>query len=172
MNYLQNHIWCHHSHWDDKVYHCRHLVSWKGYVDSDIADWDALVDPNAEPYLDTEGFDRFKSAMQSVNPDVSDEEVAKCCTRCVPNLKPHVLEWLDRNVKDRNDEDNVKGWCIGNTEYRANETQSMTVFFHRKADAMSFIKAFSVYKKPTHYCQYFTDVRKKLNLETLQYESY
>lgn len=166
MKYLQNHVWCSRSNWDGDIYHCRHLVSWKEYEEADRDDWNNLVHHD-ETYLDPKIVERLKSEMQSIKPDVS----ILTYGQNVQNLKPHVLAWLEENVKDRKDEGNNKGWCIGDTEYRATDTYSMSVFFHRKPDAMAFIKTFSIYKKPTHYCQYFTNVRKKLNLNTMKYET-
>jgi hypothetical protein len=89
-----------------------------------------------------------------------------------PALRPHVVEWLETNVKDRKgDKDCNKGWCVGSGDYNSKGyVYDFTIFFHRKADAMAFIKEFSKYKKPTDYWDYFNCDRKVLNLETLKYE--
>jgi len=85
------------------------------------------------------------------------------------SLKPEVLVWLKENVPDRKDDECTKGWCIGSDEYRRMDLISMTVFFHRRKDTMAFIRKWSQYKKPVRYVQYFTDVRKTLDLETGKY---
>ncbi|AUG88420.1 hypothetical protein PQC39_gp056 [Vibrio phage Vp_R1] len=85
-----------------------------------------------------------------------------------PYPKQEVLDWLTENVPDRNGK---KGWCIGSDEYIAGDScAGFTFFFQIRADAMKFIKAWSKWKKPVIYTQYFTDVRRKLNLETMKYE--
>ena len=94
----------------------------------------------------------------------------KMCTEGVDTitLKQEVLDWLVSNIPDYKDD---KGWCVGSDEYTSNDTSvSYSVFFQRRRDAMKFIKTWSKWKKPINYCQYFTDVRKRLNLETGKYE--
>jgi hypothetical protein len=86
----------------------------------------------------------------------------------IRKLKPEVIEWLENNVEDY---EGGKGWCVGSDEYIVGDSStSLSVFLQRRKDAMNFIKTWSKYKKPINYCQYFTDVRKRLNLETLKYE--
>jgi hypothetical protein len=168
MNYLQNYIWCSDSNWGGK-YNCRHLVSFCSYGDEDLEDWGNLVDEFAEVYVDNELNERFKKSLEKFGKSV--EEYTPI-SKNVPNLKPEVLQWLVDNVEDRpksSGEDCLKGWCVGSTEYRNTDGGSITIFFDRRKDAMAFIKKWSKWKKPTHYCQYFTDVRKKLDLETLKY---
>ena len=149
MDYLQNHIYCTDSNWGGH-YDCRHLVSFNSF-EEDKQDWESIIDEKAESITIT-----FMSREMDAP---------------VINLKPHVLKWLEENVEDRkNDPDCNKGWCIGSTKYRSRDCSSLSIFFHRKRDAMKFIKTFSSFKKPIHYCQYFTDVRKKLNTETMKYE--
>jgi hypothetical protein len=169
MNYLQNHIWCSDSNWGGQ-YDCRHLVSVDKYhLDSESReDWDNLVDEKAEIYFDQDECDRLTEMYinRGITPDKEWFEKSS------PNLKPEVLQWLVDNVEDRpksSGEDCLKGWCVGSTEYRHTDGGSITIFFHRRKDAMAFIKKWSKWKKPTHYCQYFTDVRKKLDLETMKY---
>lgn len=167
MNYLQNHIWCSESNWDNSHYDCRHLVSLSSYEKGYAEDWGRLIDEKADTYLDRDN-DVFIKALRKLG--ASDEEIDECCTRYSKNLKPYVLQWLHENVSDRKGEECNKGWAIGSIRYRSNEVSSFTIFFHRKSDAMRFIKTFSVHRKPIYYCQYFTDIRKKLNLETMKYE--
>lgn len=168
MNYLQNHIWCSESNWDNVHYDCRHLVSLSSYEEGYKEDWNNLIDTKADTYLYTEN-DALVEAMRKHG--VSEDKINESLVRYAKNLKPHVLEWLNTNVADRNDTVCSKGWAVGSAKYRGSDAGSFTVFFHRKCDAMKFIKTFSVHKKPINYCQYFTDVRKKLNLETGKYYS-
>lgn len=166
MDYLQNHCFCRESNWDGAFFYCRHLVSMDSYG-HDKDDWIQIVDEEAETFLD----ERLKKICEEINEERGRETKEREYRRSAPKLKPHVLKWLEDNVADRKGEECNKGWCIGSAQYRATDDLSMTVFFHRKRDAMAFIKAFSKYKKPVSYCQYFTDDRKKLNLETGKYEA-
>lgn len=167
MHYLQNHIWCSMSHWDGEIYHCRHLVGLNSYEDGYVEDWNNLIDEDAEKFFNQEEYDFWCQSKYSEKYGISNKDDVM---KSVNNLKPEVLQWLKENVKDRKGETNNKGWCIGSTEYRANDSgSSFTIFFHRRKDAMAFIKRFSKWKKPIQYCQYFTDVRKTLNLETGKY---
>lgn len=156
MHYLQNHCFCLDSCWGG-IYNCRHVVSFNSYQPEYECDWESCIDPNAEIVV--------KSHL------VSDAKYDKP----VPNLKPEVLTWLRLNVADRKINDlytQRQGWAIGNTEYREMDGLRFSIFSHRKSDAMAFIRYWSKWKKPTTYCQYFTDVRKKLNLETGKYIEY
>lgn len=157
MDYLQNHIWCSSSHWDGKHYDCRHLVSVGSYKEDD---------PDKEDFNKMVYYDEvfLNKEMTYEGKTIQIEYPIK-----IPTFENYVFEWLDSNVKDRGDTDSPKGWCIGDDDYRYSDKSSITVFFHRKTDAMNFIKTFSKYKKPVNYCQYFTDVRKTLDLTTLKY---
>lgn len=168
MNYLQNHIWCSESIWDDKQYNCRHLVSLSSYEEGYIEDWNNLIDEGGDSYIDGEETAFMRRYLEKEG--VPSDSISPISKR-TNNLKPDVLEWLHNNVLDRKDEDCVKGWAIGSVRYRSNSCSCFTIFFHRKSGAMRFIKTFSVYKKPINYCQYFSDVRKKLNLKSMRYES-
>lgn len=121
------------------VYNCRHIVSLNSYEPEYEEDWKSCIETNAES---------------------------------VPNLKPEILTWLRLNIADRKINDfytQKQGWAIGSSEYREMDNLSFSIFFHRKSDAMAFIRQWSKWKKPTFYCQYFTDVRKRLNLDTGKY---
>jgi hypothetical protein len=167
MDYLQNHCWCSESNWGGK-YDCRHIVSFRSY-EHDAEDWNAVIDEEADTVFDEEGFERISKFFVEKKIDIT-EEVKQSYIKTVPNLKPHVLEWLENNVKDHDYDESGKGWCVGSVKYRATDScHSFSVFFQRRKDAMAFIRAFSKYKKPVRYCQYFTDVRKTLDLETLKY---
>lgn len=140
MDYLQNHCWCSDSNWGG-MYDCRHLVTLSSYRDNFTDDWNNLV-----------CYDEHK----------------------VLTLNDNVLQWLTDNVLDTdkpyNGNTTTKGWCIGSLEYRKNDScSSFSIFFQRRKDAMAFIKRWSKWKKPLQYCQYFTDVRKKLDVNTGKY---
>lgn len=161
MNYLQNHIWCSDSNWGGQ-YDCRHLVSLTSYEEHDKEDYDNIIDPKAEVYVDQEELYRFVG--------FTDEQANKFCTRDVANLKPEVISWLELNVKDRPEDNGItKGWVVYSKKHRAADSIKFSIFFHRKSDAMLFIRKFSKWEKPVSYIQYFTDVRKVLDLETNRY---
>lgn len=171
MHYLQNHIWCSSCNWDEEHYDCRHLVSIDNFGD-DKDDWSIIIDDEAESTFDHKGKKRFLDSL-SRSGTPYDKNMDNIFKQFAPNLKPHVLKWLNDNVKDRDKKHGItKGWCIGSANYRQLDCNGFSVFFHRKNDALAFIRKFSMYKKPTIYCQYFSDVRKKLNLETMKYEKY
>ena len=154
MDYLQNHCWCSQSHWDGETYLCRHIVSFSGYDDECKEDYANLIIEKSDQYLYASKHDGF----------------GRDHYRDAPNLRPDILEWLVDNVKDRKGEDNPKGWCVGDADYRGTGSSCFSVFFHRKSDAMAFIKKYSVYKKPVYYCQYFSDDRKQLDLKSMRYK--
>jgi len=167
MNYLQNHIYCHDSNWGGP-YHCRHLVSLSSYEEKDKNDWRNVVSSKTEKVFSQEIYDRMKEAKSSFD----DKILREYSTREISLVREDVIEWLNANVEDRTTSNGSleKGWCIRSKESRANSSGlDMTFFFHRKRDAMAFIKRFSEYGKPTHYCHYFSDVRKTLDLETGEY---
>lgn len=149
MNYLQNHIWCSDSNWGNE-FNCRHTVFFNCYEESDKQDWLAVINKEADSRKHEHGY-----------------------TQKVINLKPEVLQWLEDNVqdvkRDHYDNGHLKAWCIGSLEYRANTSTGFSIFFLRRKDAMAFIKRWSQWKKPVSYCQYFTDIRKELDLKTLKY---
>lgn len=68
------------------------------------------------------------------------------------------------NVKDQ--KPGIKGWCCGNREYNTDTYSDFSLFFYRRKDAISFIKTWSIYKKPTETYNQDTYVNKVLNKET------
>jgi hypothetical protein len=169
MDYLQNHIWCSDSNWGG-MYSCRHWVHFTNTREYEVNDWSLIINDYIDSFINQYEYNVFKKRYQTHD----DEELIERCTHLAPNLKPHVFEWLEANIKDRpakntGDSESLKGWCIGSANYRGKDPYSFTVFFYRKRDAMAFIREFSVYKKPVHYCQYFSDVRKVLDLKTGKY---
>ncbi len=133
----------------------------------DTDDWDNVVDEEAEEHVDES---LVRLANEKEDDKLSDELILAMATIKVPSLKPHVIDWLNENVKDRDDPECPKGWAIGNTEYRATNAFDMTIFFHRHRDALAFIKQFSKWGKPEFYHNYFKDIRKRLNEETNKLE--
>lgn len=148
MNYLRNHCWCSDSNWGGN-YDCQIIVGLNCYEEDYKEDWENLM----------VSVETTKILTSSSFPDL---EVP--CT--YPNLKPEVLIWLNDNVEDFQ---NFKGWCIGSKDYLMTSSSSYSVFFQRRKDAMKFIKTWSKWKKPLFYCQYFTDIRKELDITTGKY---
>jgi hypothetical protein len=81
-------------------------------------------------------------------------------------LNNKAIKWLEDNVKDRQDDVYSKGYALGTDEYNNKNSVSFEIFFHRIPDAMAFVKAWSVIKKPIEYSNYFTDSRKKYDFRT------
>lgn len=165
MRYFTNHCWCSDSIWDG-IFDCRYILT----IERDI-------DPEFDTLLaDTEFFSQEEydilEKMYGDNSRYKDLLVSKdMCMRNTFRLNDAVLTWLHNNVKDRKGEDINKGWAIGSDEYnRASYPQGkFDIFFHRRKDLLAFVKEFSKYQRPTHYFDYFNDVRKTLDLETLTY---
>lgn len=154
MHFHQNHCWCSRSHWDGKMFDCRYMVS----IDS--RRMDDYKGPREED---------FKNLTYEESTTVKREVLDKIIEvpRYTINIKPEVLAWLEENVedmkgKDYSNEENKKGWCIGDKEYRSHDHLAITVFFRRRRDAMKFIKTWSTHKKPTTYLNYFKSDRRKL----------
>ena len=149
MNYLRNHCWCSDSNWGGN-YDCQIIVGLNSYEEDYEEDWNNLI--IQVPY---------KEVLKVGNyPEIEVE-------RNLLKLKPEVLIWLLVNVPDFQD---YKGWCVGSNSYDKDNHISYSIFFQRRRDAMKFIKTWSKWKKPLFYCQYFTDIRKKLNTVTGNYE--
>ncbi len=177
MDYLQNHCWCSDSNWGGN-YDCRHIVTIprnlreESYHDGPHIDWGNVT--TTKEYFDEDFFNETVKLFKKIskeNSEISDLEIPvkrDTYTKKIPILKPEVINWLNENVKDRKG-DSPKGWACGSDEYLSDDSSiSLSVFFHRKSDAMNFIKTFSVFKKPVSFLNYFKDDRRKLNMETLK----
>ncbi len=166
MDYLKNHCWCFNSHWDNKHYDCQIIVSLSSYEDHDKEDWNNLF--TKEKHFSQEVYEENKKIF--VGKEYYTEDFYRSMsTKDINVLKPEVYQWLLDNVPDS--VHNEKMWCIGSKDYIFRDScSSFSFFFQRRKDAMKFIKTWSIHKKPVYYTQYFTDVRKKLNLETMKYE--
>ena len=164
MDYLKNHCWCSDSNWGGN-YNCQIIVSLQSYG-HDEGDWLAIMEPTKIP--DVEAYEWSKKYFEEEGLPTERLDQSKYYKR-IYRPKQHVMDWLEANVPD--DRNGKKMWCIGSDEYLASGSScSTSFFFQRRRDAMAFIKEFSEYKKPVFYTQYFTDVRRELNLETMKYE--
>lgn len=151
MNYLRNHCWCSSSNWGGN-YDCQIIVSLQSYDEAYKEDWENLIIKTT-----------IKEKLQIA--DFTEIEI----DREILRLKPEVLLWLHENVLDFQRQ---PGWCVGSDSYNKDSAIEYSVFFQRRKDAMKFIKTWSKWKKPLFYCQYFTDIRKELNITTGKYISY
>lgn len=172
MDYIKNHCWCSRSNWDSKYYNCQIIVSISNYGD-DEEDWNNIIKDDVE-YFDEEGLRDFRQKLLEDKDRFPEEanvdsylDKTNFGHKFTNKLRADVFHWLELNVKDTKQ---GKGWCVGDDKYNSNDTLNFCIFFQRRQDAMSFIKRWSKWRKPVNYCQYFTDVRKRLNLETLKYE--
>jgi hypothetical protein len=175
VNYLKNHCWCSSSHWNNEHFDCQIIVSLSSYEDGYKEDWENLT--HKIEAFSQESFDeQIKTAEYMIKKypeDFDDDYLTKVKNNKrtgynkISVFKPEVLKWLEDNIPDIKGD---KAWCVGSNNYNATGSCSgISVFMQRRKDAMLFIKTFSKWKKPINYCQYFTDVRKVLDLKTLKY---
>jgi hypothetical protein len=169
MHYHSNHCWCSQSNWNDEGYSARHTVDIQKHTGSTIddidPDWTSNVYITKE--VDERRFENNKRSFAKLSKEYSDDEIRSFSLETVPNLNDEVVAWLNENVADvkRDDYGNgtMKAWAMGNQEYRqSGYSMELAIWFQRKKDAMNFIKRWSVHKKPTTYCNYFKDDRRKL----------
>jgi hypothetical protein len=132
------------------MYWCRSIVSinrvpeGKTYYDPPCPDWGLIVEHRIEDEALIKAWGRHESL----------------------NLRPDVTKWLYENIKDRSGEEQHRGWCVGDEEYRSKDGISFSIFFHRPSDALRFVKHWSVYKNPLEHYNYFKSVLKKLDTKT------
>lgn len=176
MDYFKNHCWCSDSNWGGR-YDCQIIVSLYSYKEGYKQDWKNVT--TTKKYFDEGEYDSFRERIQThlkeegkphsdvvVDAKLSGIEIG---WSDINVLKSEVLDWLEENVKDFK---GGKGWCVGSDTYQSRgDCSSLSVFFQRKYDALAFIRRWSEHKKPIDYFQYFTDVRKTLNLETGKYDT-
>lgn len=175
MNYLKNHCWCSSSHWNNENFDCQIIVSLSGYEEHDKEDWKNLTETvnvfSQKKYDEEVSFAELMVERYPNDYDQTYIDNIKSDKRTgfqdIRVFKPEVLDWLDKNIPDIKGK---KAWCVGSNDYNMRDSSSLSVFMQRKNDAMLFIKTFSKWKKPVHYCQYFTEVRKELDLVTLKYK--
>lgn len=165
MHIYANHCYCRDSIWGES-YDCRYIVSIKEFKNNDIKqttiDWTRVVESG--DYFDVEQSERVKA----LRPEADENFINACSMKETYRLKPEVRKWLDENVKDRQDEESPKGWAVGTDKYNSNGMCKLTLFFHRKTDALAFIRAWSEYPKPETDFNYFRDRKMRLNLETMR----
>ena len=153
MDVLINHCWCFDSNWGGN-YDCRVIVSinrileGKTYYDIPSEDWTNLLEEHA------------------FNP----EPERMFGERMVPRLKPEIIQWLSKNVKDRKCTGHKQGWCIGSDMFNSKDPLSLLIFFERQRDAIKFIRRWSSFKNPVNYLNYFKDIKRKLNTVTNKLE--
>lgn len=164
MNYLKNHCWCSDSIWGG-VYDCPIIVSVTAYTTYDKNDFALLTEKHL--FFSQTVYERNQQLFNT-KPHHTDEYHRELATREVDFVRPEVVDWLAKNIPDMSN--GSPAWAVGSDEYQAQSNDSVSFFFQRRRDAMKFIKHWSEWKRPVHYTQYFTDVRKKLNLETMRYE--
>ena len=170
MDYLKNHCWCSKSHWDNKHFVCQIVVSLSSYQEGYTEDWKALT--HTVKVFNQSKLDERISFLDRIRESYPDRDLSgypidrESGMSDVTQLKPEVLAWLEANIPDLKGE---KAWCVGSDDYNMNDGSGFSIFMQRRKDAMLFIKTWSKWKKPIYYTQYFTDVRKKLDLKTLKY---
>jgi hypothetical protein len=171
MDYLKNHCWCSSSHWDNNFFDCQIIVSLSSYREGYKEDWDDLT--HKVEVFSQEKLDDYQESIARLMEKYPAADYSNVLNNRIGGmvkinkLRPEVLEWLESNISDYGV---GKGWCVGSDSYDVGgSTSSLSVFMQRRGDAMKFIKRWSKWKKPIHYCQYFTDVRKSLDLDTLKY---
>lgn len=139
MNVLINWCWCSDSNRGGR-YDCRVIVS----IDRIAEDKD-YYDPPMQDWvnlietypIDTGKFDRYTN-----------------------RLKPEVLAWLNENVADQR-------WAIGTDAYNSQDSLCFNVFFQSYRDAQKFIKRWSEFGKPVNYFNYFRNIRRKLDTNSM-----
>ena len=170
MDYVKNHCWCRSSHWDENNFDCSIIVSLNSYEEGYSLDWKNLM--VAVEVFDQAIYNRHIEMLKKWQDLTSDIDFLKdvdkrAGMRTIFKLKPEVMSWLEDNISDIKGK---KAWCVGSDKYNLQDScSSYSIFMQRRKDAMKFIKTWSKFKKPINYCQYFTDVRKKLDLATLKY---
>lgn len=164
MDYLKNHCWCSDSNWGGH-YDCRIIVSVDCYDAHSKEDWDKVL--TKEKHFSQKRYLEVRETFTGKD-YYTDEFYKEMSTRPVNTPRPEVISWLQDNVPP--DRDGKPMFAYGSKDYSYDGGGSYSFFFQRRKDAMSFIKEWSKYKKPINYCQYFTNVRKRLNLTTMRYE--
>lgn len=115
-----------------------------------------------ENLIDYDVFFFNEKRYQRLISKFGEEKAKKLAENNLTNrLKPHVIEWLEKNVKNRTDKCHTQGFCFGNDDYNS-ESIEFNIFFHRKNDALNFIKTFSIHKKPSFIFDYFDEKRMAL----------
>lgn len=173
MDFLHNAYWCSDSIWGGD-YNCEYIVS----IEKFVGEEDFQKDPpniDFQNCIEETSFFSEKKYQEQLNifskhlkendklNDEKIEEISKEVSMIQTyRLKPDIVKWLEDNVTDRKDPYCNKGWSVGTDKYNSINVTSFDIFFHRKADAMKFIKTFSLYKKPTMIFDSFNDKKEKM----------
>ena len=171
MDYYTNHCWCIDSIWGGH-YDCRHIVTIKRNLKLEEVrgephiDWTNTIEK--KDFFSQEKYDLIKEIWEEKSKPIDEESIRRLSTDYTYIIKPEMIKWLENNIKDRKGEDSDKGWTIGTDQYNSNAHSGFDIFFHRQKDALAFIKEFSIYKKPTDFFNYFRDIRKKLDFNTMK----
>lgn len=136
MTHYTGYYFCLKSNIDGGVYHARNLVS----LGFETEDFKNMIDRRL-----LENQDEFSWIKYN-------------------ELRPEVFEWLEVNVQ--NSKDGTKGWCCGNKEYNTDSGEDFSLFFNRRKDAQSFIRQWSIHKKPTETYNQNTYIRRVLDAKT------
>jgi hypothetical protein len=187
MTYHTNHSFCRKSCWEDKSFNAEVMVYFEKYLDTDylreIDEDYSIADP------DYEILTNFKEVFDKASYDIRKEfQIEKAKEKGIPFdlekfdefykefeykekafLKPKIIEWLNKNVKDYKGTDNNsdivdrKSWAVGAEDYDINN-QNIMIFFKRQEDALAFIEKWSIFKEPTFYFDYFHDDRREQDI--------
>lgn len=146
---------CYHSSYMVKVEMYPMNTEYSAYGDMN-PDFSSVVDCDL-PFFNEARYNRLRKK------DWEDGKIRRYISGDTTNrLKPHIIDWLENNIEDRKDKNYKKGYSYKDDSGNC-ETIDFELFFHRKNDALKFIKEFSLRKKPTFYFDYFKDVRNTLN---------
>jgi hypothetical protein len=186
MKYHTNHSWCNTSCWNNEQFDGKVMVIFSEHIDTDsISEYDHQIsDPDFWKLTEKKSFFDEEELQQRIKIEkefaieenkVFDEakyiERAKnWMTKESITLKPEVIQWLNKNIKDKTIKNkdtqtplaDLKGWAIGNDKYNSNQSHEIKVFFARQVDALKFIRKFSIFKLPTFYFDYFRDDRREM----------
>jgi hypothetical protein len=155
MKHYSGNYFCTKSNWKGDFYDANNLVVIDGFEEKCGNEF------GNEDFKNLLGKKKVLDKIRSeIFPDMDKQFFQRDCYY----LKAKVREWLDKNVKDTQNGD--KGWCCGNDEYNSHDSGEFSLFFYRRKDALSFIKTWSSYKKPTETYSQNTYIAKKLNIKT------
>lgn len=187
MTYHTNHSFCLNSNWNGDVFDSEVMVYFgKKITKTDIMDSDNLNNINllnsiynpdfknltvSKKIFDEREYNKYIEVISEFYPENKEEIIKKIdkdkFSKDVYILKEEVFNWLEKNIKDvETDSTNIneiKGWCIGNEDYLSRDNDRITIFFKRQLDALNFIRAWSIFKEPVFYFDYFGDDRRNMD---------
>lgn len=139
MDYLQNHITIRTPNTGGKFYHCRHLVS---------------VDPNEVELqhvrIPCTPDDIRYEATRSFHSDMSEDDFSVSFGRTYLSPTPEMITFLNTIPLKPNGDPAYA--------YSKYSEHDLGIGFHRKKDAMAFIKQFSKLGKPKYRTNYFKGI--------------